>query len=91
MPAGVSWGQYLRFSAAAMLSMFAGAQVVHSFYRPMEDFDTYVKDALEKENALLAEREELRKRKQNEKLHLPSPSTSAKRSGESHEDTETDT
>jgi len=49
MPAGVTWGRYLRFSAAAMLSMFAGAQVVHIYYRPMDDFDNYVKEALEKE------------------------------------------
>jgi len=91
MPAGVSWGQYLRFSTAAMLSMFAGAQVVHTFYRPMDDFDNYVKEALEKENALLAEREELRKQNQNEKLHLSSsPNTSSSKETRV-EETETDT
>lgn len=54
MPAGVSWGQYLRYTAAAMLSMFAGAQTVHMLYRPMDDFDKYLKEALEKEEAALA-------------------------------------
>ncbi len=54
MPAGVSWGQYLKFTSAAMLSMFAGAQMIHIFYRPMDDFDKYVKEALEKEKAAAA-------------------------------------
>ncbi|XP_077066849.1 ubiquinol-cytochrome-c reductase complex assembly factor 6 [Siphateles boraxobius] len=34
MPAGVSWPRYLRMFAASVLSMFAGAQVVHQYYRP---------------------------------------------------------
>lgn len=37
MPAGVTWGAYLRFSCAAMLSMMAGAQLVHMYYRPLQD------------------------------------------------------
>jgi len=37
MPAGVSWGVYLRTGFAAMLSMMAGAQCVHMVYRPMDD------------------------------------------------------
>lgn len=53
MPAGVSWGQYIRFTTAAMLSMFAGSQMVHIFYRPLDDFDKYVKEAMEKEEAAL--------------------------------------
>lgn len=42
MPAGVSWGQYLRFSTAAFASMMAGSQVVHYYYRPLEDLQAYV-------------------------------------------------
>lgn len=38
MPAGVSWGEYLRFVAAAMISTIAGAQTVHYYYKPLEDF-----------------------------------------------------
>ncbi|XP_072520057.1 ubiquinol-cytochrome-c reductase complex assembly factor 6 [Salminus brasiliensis] len=34
MPAGVSWPRYLKMFGASMLSMFAGAEVVHQYYRP---------------------------------------------------------
>ncbi|XP_023792532.1 uncharacterized protein C12orf73 homolog [Cyanistes caeruleus] len=34
MPAGVSWSTYLRALAGSMLAMFAGAEVVHRYYRP---------------------------------------------------------
>eukprot|EP00079_Xenopus_tropicalis_P011822 XP_002938123.1 PREDICTED: uncharacterized protein C12orf73 homolog [Xenopus tropicalis] len=34
MPAGVSWPHYLKMLGASMLSMFAGAEVVHRYYRP---------------------------------------------------------
>ncbi|KAJ7998386.1 hypothetical protein DPEC_G00222160 [Dallia pectoralis] len=34
MPAGVSWPLYLRMFGASVLSMFAGAEVVHQYYRP---------------------------------------------------------
>lgn len=47
MPAGVSWGQYSKFFVAAMLSMLAGSQVVHMYYRPLDDLDVYIKKELE--------------------------------------------
>ncbi|KAM6973063.1 ubiquinol-cytochrome-c reductase complex assembly factor 6 [Aplochiton taeniatus] len=34
MPAGVSWPRYIRMFAASLLSMLAGAEVVHQYYRP---------------------------------------------------------
>ncbi|XP_043943777.1 protein BRAWNIN [Protopterus annectens] len=34
MPAGVSWPRYLKMLSASILSMFAGAEVVHRYYRP---------------------------------------------------------
>nr|XP_023668429.1 uncharacterized protein C12orf73 homolog [Paramormyrops kingsleyae]XP_023668430.1 uncharacterized protein C12orf73 homolog [Paramormyrops kingsleyae] len=34
MPAGVSWPRYLRMLGASILAMFAGAEVVHRYYRP---------------------------------------------------------
>ncbi|KAM6291581.1 ubiquinol-cytochrome c reductase complex assembly factor 6 [Porphyrio hochstetteri] len=34
MPAGVSWPTYLKTLAASTLAMFAGAEVVHRYYRP---------------------------------------------------------
>ena len=54
MPAGVNWKQYLRFSAAALFSMFAGAQIVHMIYKPMDDFEDYLKEAVAKEEAKFA-------------------------------------
>ncbi|XP_073431252.1 ubiquinol-cytochrome c reductase complex assembly factor 6 isoform X2 [Dendrobates tinctorius] len=34
MPAGVTWPQYLKMLSATIVSMFAGAEVVHRYYRP---------------------------------------------------------
>lgn len=34
MPAGATWPTYLRALVASMLTMFAGAEVVHRYYRP---------------------------------------------------------
>lgn len=48
MPAGVSWGQYLKFTACALLSMAAGSQMVHLYYRPLDDMDLYI-EKMEKE------------------------------------------
>ena len=42
MPAGVGWGQYLKFFTAAMLSMMAGSQLVHLYYKPLQDLDVYI-------------------------------------------------
>lgn len=42
MPAGVSWGQYLGFTVAALVSMGVGAQVVHRFYQPLHDLEEYI-------------------------------------------------
>lgn len=42
MPAGVSWSKYLTFLTTAMLTMFAGSQVVHMYYRPLDDLDNYI-------------------------------------------------
>jgi len=48
MPAGVGWGEYLRFGAAAIASMVAGSQTVHRVYRPLDDLqeqiEQYYKD-----------------------------------------------
>ncbi|XP_019370897.1 PREDICTED: uncharacterized protein C12orf73 homolog [Gavialis gangeticus] len=34
MPVGVSWPRYLKVFCLNMLAMFAGAEVVHRYYRP---------------------------------------------------------
>ena len=54
MPAGVSWPQYLRFFTAAMLSMVAGAQIVHVYYKPLKDLDTFIELELEKHKDVVA-------------------------------------
>lgn len=47
MPAGVSWGQYIKFSIAAFLAMSAGSQAVHIYYKPLQDLNVYVEKELE--------------------------------------------
>ncbi|XP_030569554.1 uncharacterized protein C12orf73 homolog [Drosophila novamexicana] len=42
MPAGVSWGQYMKFLGSAMLAMMAGSQAVHLYYKPLEDLPVYI-------------------------------------------------
>ena len=37
MPAGVPLERYAKFTAAALLTMLAGAQMVHLTYRPLDD------------------------------------------------------
>lgn len=48
MPAGVSWSKYSLFFTAAMVSMFAGSQVVHIYYKPLQDLDNYIEKEKEK-------------------------------------------
>ena len=36
MPAGVGWGEYLRFTATSLFTMFLGSQFVHSIYKPLK-------------------------------------------------------
>ena len=48
MPAGVSWPQYLKFFFAAIVSMMAGAQTVHVYYRPLDDLSKLVDQEVEK-------------------------------------------
>ena len=42
MPAGVSVGQYTKFLLASLLSMAAGSQLVHMYYKPLQDLEEYV-------------------------------------------------
>jgi hypothetical protein len=34
MPAGMPWGSYLKVFTASMISMLAGATMVHNYYKP---------------------------------------------------------
>lgn len=52
MPAGVSWGNYLSFTAFAMISMLAGAQLVHQYYKPLEDLNVYIEEEMKQRQAI---------------------------------------
>jgi len=45
MPAGVSTPTYLKFTAAALFSMFLGSQSVHAYYRPLADIEELLRKA----------------------------------------------
>jgi len=49
MPSGVSWKRYLKLFVPAALSMMAGAQTVHIFYRPLDDLEEWIKKVEEEE------------------------------------------
>lgn len=53
MPAGVSWGAYLKFFSAAMVSMMAGSQLVHIYYRPLDDLEELIEVEVQKKKKLL--------------------------------------
>jgi len=57
MPAGVSWPTYLKFFVAAGFSMFAGSHTVHTFYRPLDDMETWFQrfEAEERRQRTIAE------------------------------------
>lgn len=44
MPYGVSMGEFLRFSTAALLATAAGCQVVHNIYQPLDGIEDAVKE-----------------------------------------------
>lgn len=43
----MSMGAYLKFGLAAAISMLAGTQLVHMYYRPLDDLDELVQKELE--------------------------------------------
>lgn len=48
MPLGVSFGRYISFVAASLLTMFAGAQTVHIYYKPLDDLEEYIEKEKQK-------------------------------------------
>ncbi|XP_076631380.1 ubiquinol-cytochrome c reductase complex assembly factor 6 sloth 2 [Colletes latitarsis] len=46
MPAGVSSFRFISFSTLSILSMMAGAQWVHVIYRPLDDLDDLIEQAV---------------------------------------------
>lgn len=68
MPVGVSWGRYLTFWAAAMASMMAGSQVVHTYYRPLDDLEQYVKKEIEEKHVNVSVDEIMHPHHKNDEL-----------------------
>ncbi|KFM81477.1 hypothetical protein X975_08447, partial [Stegodyphus mimosarum] len=52
MPYGVSWTKYIAFIFSSLMSMAAGAQVVHVIYQPLKDLPEYVEREREKQRGL---------------------------------------
>ncbi|XP_044010605.1 protein brawnin [Aphidius gifuensis] len=48
MPAGMSTGQYLRFIMATTITMFSGSQLVHVFFKPLDDLNELVEIEFQK-------------------------------------------
>lgn len=48
LPAGVTLGQYIRFSTAAFLSMLIGSEIVHEYFRPLNDIDNFISEEIQK-------------------------------------------
>ncbi|XP_043266235.1 uncharacterized protein LOC122405502 [Colletes gigas] len=46
MPVGVSTSRFVTFSTLSLLSMMAGSQWVHLIYRPLDDLDDLIEQAV---------------------------------------------
>lgn len=46
MPYGVSWFRFLSVVTLSMLSMATGSQIVHNIYKPLDDLDHLIEEAL---------------------------------------------
>lgn len=44
MPAGVSWGKYVALIVVGIASGLAGSEVVHRYYKPLEDLEDFVQE-----------------------------------------------
>lgn len=41
-------GQYVRFSAAALITMFLGSQTVHLYFQPLSDMEKFINEEIQK-------------------------------------------
>lgn len=48
MPAGLSYGAYFKIVAVSVISMAAGSQVVHEYYKPLTDLEEYVEREIQR-------------------------------------------
>lgn len=46
MPYGISSFRFCSFVALSLISMFGGTQVVHMIYRPLDDLDDLIEEAI---------------------------------------------
>ena len=46
MPYGKSWFRFLSFATLSIVSMAAGSQIVHNIYKPLDDLDHLIEEAL---------------------------------------------
>jgi len=53
MPGGTSWSRYLTFVASSIAAMFAGASVVHYYYKPNLEIPTESQSLADKEGGSL--------------------------------------
>ncbi|XP_014215937.1 uncharacterized protein LOC106644783 [Copidosoma floridanum] len=47
MPASLIWPRYLLFCSIAALTTMAGSEIVHQYYKPLDDLEELVQQALE--------------------------------------------
>ena len=69
MPAGVSWPTHIKFATAAGLSMVAGAQTVHLFYKPLDDLEIVIKQIAE-DAEFAANQQGIREKKPEVKVNV---------------------
>ena len=46
MPAGLSWPRYVTFFTVGLLTMLSGSQIVHLYYKPLDDLEDLVEEEL---------------------------------------------
>lgn len=59
MPVPFTWPRYIAFVSAAMMTTLAGAQVVHTFYKPLDDLETLVQKELERRKKEVEKKQEV--------------------------------
>ncbi|XP_017889343.1 uncharacterized protein LOC108630516 [Ceratina calcarata] len=48
MPYGMTWPKFLSFITLAALAMASGSQCVHVIYKPLDDLDDLIEEAVKK-------------------------------------------
>jgi hypothetical protein len=48
MPVGISWTRYISFIVVSLFTTLAGGQVVHMYYKPLDDLEELIQQELER-------------------------------------------